>query len=367
MDIRETDEFKSGDFHIVTCPVCRNETLDNYWICAHCGWEYDGTHDEDARSAANGMSIRQYRAIYPEKVKAQTGSETSAVQESILELLESPELRTYLLANPERLRPTDYASIIAGAPIDLVKKKALLLRLARVCGNAVDAYITAVDDALAALFEKDGTQGVLSLILRNGNSFENIDDFFFDGPYYAATVEAAQKAIRQYQEELDYDNPKCLYWEIKLLRKDAPTGYCDFLLPAYTYIADRNGEIQYFQKGRTSPLSTAFGEYVVDLNLPVPYRPGDILEIDCSPYTGGPRYCRLTEVGDDCCGIWCVYPDADGRLGCGALKHGHYFASAYSLPQYLSPLYRAKVYTGKLPKEYAILHTTEETWTFSDI
>lgn len=64
MNIRDTVEYKSGDFHIVTCPICGNETLDMYWICECCGWEYDYTADEDEKSSSNGMTIREYRAEY---------------------------------------------------------------------------------------------------------------------------------------------------------------------------------------------------------------------------------------------------------------------------------------------------------------
>ena len=115
----------------------------------------------------------------------------------------------------------------------------------------------------------------------------------------------------------------------------------------YIYIAEPNGEIQYFlhnygRRGKTkyyTRAEEAFGERSADLNLPVPYRPGDILKIDCSPYTDGVHYCILTEVGDDCCGVRCMYPVFDGRIGHGALKHGNYLSeSACGIKQYLSPL-----------------------------
>ena len=57
----------------------------------------------------------------------------------------------------------------------------------------------------------------------------------------------------------------------------------------------------------------AFGGNSVHLNLPVPYRPGDILEVSCDPYVSEPHYCILTEVGDDCCGVQCLYPGAEAR------------------------------------------------------
>ena len=64
MNLRETAEYKEHGFKIVTCPVCGNETLDMYWICEHCGWEYDNTRSEDEYSAANSNTIKEYREKY---------------------------------------------------------------------------------------------------------------------------------------------------------------------------------------------------------------------------------------------------------------------------------------------------------------
>ena len=64
MNIPDTVEYKSGYFHIVTCPICGNETLDMYWICECCSWEYDYTADEDEKSSSNWMTIREYRSEY---------------------------------------------------------------------------------------------------------------------------------------------------------------------------------------------------------------------------------------------------------------------------------------------------------------
>ena len=80
-----------------------------------------------------------------------------------------------------------------------------------------------------------------------------------------------------------------------------------------------------------------------DLNLPVPYQPGDVLVIDCRPYAPGAFYCRLKEVGDDCCGIQCEYVNSEGEIETGALKHGDYFFNHREVYQYLSPLYKAKI------------------------
>ena len=64
-DLKNTPEYRSGMFRIVTCPVCGYPTLDMYWICEHCGWKYDiELQTEDAESPCNGMSLRAYRELY---------------------------------------------------------------------------------------------------------------------------------------------------------------------------------------------------------------------------------------------------------------------------------------------------------------
>ena len=97
------------------------------------------------------------------------------------------------------------------------------------------------------------------------------------------------------------------------------------------------------------------------MNLPVPYRPGDILEVGCAPYVSEPHYCILTEVGNDCCGVQCLYPGENGRIEFGALKHGHYFFSCYYASRYISPLYGTMVYAGELPRECEFMgHLSEK-------
>ena len=64
-DLKSTPEYRSGMFRIITCPVCGHPTLDMYWICEHCGWEYDiELQTEDEESPCNGMSLRAYRELY---------------------------------------------------------------------------------------------------------------------------------------------------------------------------------------------------------------------------------------------------------------------------------------------------------------
>ena len=60
-NLRETVEYKEFDYSVITCPVCGKETLNNHYICPHCGWEYDGITDKDTYSPANTTTIRAYK------------------------------------------------------------------------------------------------------------------------------------------------------------------------------------------------------------------------------------------------------------------------------------------------------------------
>lgn len=64
-DLRATREYREMGFQIVNCPVCGKETLDSHWICRHCGWEYDGTTEENDYSSCNKAAIADYRKKNP--------------------------------------------------------------------------------------------------------------------------------------------------------------------------------------------------------------------------------------------------------------------------------------------------------------
>ena len=44
-DLRSTPDYATGLYSIVRCPVCGEETMDFFWVCENCYWEYDGTTD----------------------------------------------------------------------------------------------------------------------------------------------------------------------------------------------------------------------------------------------------------------------------------------------------------------------------------
>ena len=60
-DLRTTREYRELGFKIVNCPVCGKETLDDFFICPNCGWEYDGITEETVFSSCNRATVTDYR------------------------------------------------------------------------------------------------------------------------------------------------------------------------------------------------------------------------------------------------------------------------------------------------------------------
>lgn len=60
-NLRETVEYREFGYSVITCPICGKETLNNHYICPHCGWEYDGVTDESTYSPVNTMTIKEYK------------------------------------------------------------------------------------------------------------------------------------------------------------------------------------------------------------------------------------------------------------------------------------------------------------------
>lgn len=93
-----------------------------------------------------------------------------------------------------------------------------------------------------------------------------------------------------------------------------------------------------------------------DDNLPVPFKAGDIIEIQDMPFVRK-RHALILDVGDnwDCCSVWQAYIDKTGKICTNALKHGDIFDSWYST----SPLYSAKTFDGVLEGEEDSLYTIQ--------
>lgn len=128
------------------------------------------------------------------------------LKKEILSLLESPELRGYLMAPPEKLNCATYAKIICGAPVSLCRKRELLLRLKAEASEEerhdVEEMLSALDTAQKSLVsaELPGIQFIVELI---GHNEEDRSVDTLDGPFPVRSLAEAQQSIRAYRAEYD--------------------------------------------------------------------------------------------------------------------------------------------------------------------
>ena len=95
-------------------------------------------------------------------------------------------------------------------------------------------------------------------------------------------------------------------------------------------------------------------KFSCDLDLPTPFRVGDIVTIDCRPIQPI-RHVLILEVGDhrDCCLPQGLYVRKDKKLDTGAIKHNSIFKDTHwtvSRPE-IPALYCAEKYEGVLLEE----------------
>lgn len=279
----------------------------------------------------------------------------------IINLIDSVCMRNYLLENQAELGTYHYLDIIAGAPVSLNRKQELLVALENVAQNnrekkEIAEHLNLLEDALNKLYSFSPDKSVLIIVNIYYDSDSGQPVYTHDEFFPAVSYRGAQLTIQRYNDECELEPGEIppWYWKLELyqIQEDGTTQ------PDYTYICSLDGEVQYFyccgdKTRRRTRWDQPFGSSSPNLNLPVPYQPGDILYVDCRPYTQ-PAYCLIMKVGNDCCGIQCLYRRGH-TISAGAFKHGHYSEDADGEEQYLSPLYRAELYEEELPPEYAFM------------
>ena len=279
------------------------------------------------------------------------------VQEKIISLLHSsPELCDFLLASPEKLQTADYANIIAGAPISLWTKRELLGELEASLTDSGDAefvhrYVTCLDAALQSMTRPAGE----TLIAAEFCGADNVGEYT-DGPYYTHFWDAFAEILRTARAE-DEDDWQIQYWRIKQYDLKAIDSFQWYGSEDYTFLADPHGEIQYFIHGQNADetpygqAEAAFGRTSDRLSLPVPYQPGDILEVDRRPYQFGPVYgIMLTTDSPGCAAQYLYQPRSDEIRIAPLEKVGDYYPYDF-LPSYLATVYHVKRYSGELPED----------------
>jgi hypothetical protein len=202
-------------------------------------------------------------------------------------------------------------------------------------------------------------EDALNLLVVDG--IFTIDQGYFSDRSLDTESGGLETLCEQYADVVDFIKKDMEYCEVKAddliwydvtkWTKDENGKYkeqCD-----YVFI---NGELVYIDldSGFYSDYMKHISFYMSsNLNLPVPFKPGDIVEVDEYPY--GPQYRMLIiMVGDnwDCCCVQGIARNKDGLWDLGAVKHG--MVGLQNYPQ-LSPLYTIKTYHGEYTEDEKIL------------
>lgn len=257
--------------------------------------------------------------------------------------LPSEEMRAYLKTQPI-LPETTIRELIAGAPVPLEEK-------ARWAWGA-DKQL--VDRALAELTARPGELFTLEDALYDEEAKEARN--WFNAPFLRF-----EKILAHIRAELAEDVGDVGEWRDSQwyeVQKWASNGDGELVsVCTYWLLGD---QVTYFKlkdwwKGCRAEIP--FNSYCPEPNLPVPFRPGDILTLDCRPFAPV-KHALLLEVGDnrDCCCLQALCRDE--KSGCwitGAVKHRSLFSGPYVDPLY-TPMYRLARFTGELPpKEQPLL------------
>lgn len=240
-------------------------------------------------------------------------------------------------------------------PVDEEKQiSAYLLRKLLIERRTAKEHADAIRRALDALKLKPG-----EILCKREHWFDEdiMEEEYGYGVLFQTMEAAADYMRRELEYELDGDEPDddvCPGWTE--LEKWAP-GENGMMENPYTFYLF-NDKVVYFTENRLwrdglswLPESRVYAGGDLDLNLSVPFRPGDIVEVNCLPFVPVRRV-LLLEIGDDCCGVTCLYHAEDGRWKTGALKHG-LFTDTFNF--HISPLYRITSFSGILPPEERLL------------
>ena len=244
----------------------------------------------------------------------------------------STQMQKYLLT--QELSDEDVFNLIVGSPVDFSKKLEVIQKgfksiYPEMCKEYEQAYNYWIAD------------------LKN-DEIISIEEVWYDLDVYEeqraglrlfSSPTSALNYIREICKEEQAPEQKYNYgwFEINKWKIDRDNAYKN----TYTYYA-ANDEIWFFSNKQTDRSSQQIFSNSTNLNLPIPFNKGDIIDIDCWPFAYKKRAIIIDDINNkDCCGVWIAYINEHGKLDDCALKHSGMFEGLYGCR--LSPLYKLKL------------------------
>lgn len=266
------------------------------------------------------------------------------VQDKIIDrCIQSEEMRNYL--KKQELSVFTLTDIIAGSPLNLRKK--------------LELYDLIGDNGYTNSFRQETEKALAELTLDEGDVL-CLEEWWYDndilgekasftGPF--TTLHATLGYIKESftDEELD-DGEAC--WSI--LEKWVPGNEHGKMDNTYTYYLIKDEVVYFTSDDNINNSFSGFHGYVdsMNLSLPIPFKPGDIVILDSLPFVPI-RLAILLEVNNsDCCGVQILYRHGDGLWRTGALNHGAGWKDTWPM---LSSLYRLSLYQNELNETDKVL------------
>lgn len=271
-------------------------------------------------------------------------SDKNAIIKNIInEVFSSSDMRSYLCERVSVLHKHQIIDMIAEAStISLQRKQELFDELAET-ENLRAEIATEPDNAeLIKEFSYEAYAKKTRKSLNQLYEVSSSDIFLLNTYKWECGYSNLKEAVPfiSYQKSLEY------------IQENYPDDYCDEyrvwhslgkwhtdnegnLTEKLWYVIVK-GNVLYYAKSR------GFDVYPEgNLNLPVPFKAGDIITVQDIPFYEK-RYALILDIGDniDCCCVQILYIDIDGLVQVNALKHGHILDIPSSVAT--SPLYSAE-------------------------
>lgn len=267
-------------------------------------------------------------------------------------LFPSREMADYLAGR--ELSVYTLIETINGAPVPLREKLDIFRSLAGQYGEPFATLSGEADAALQALITKPGE----FFYVKNCWPDYEQRDVDVDGMEPYPDLDKALDGIQRFLE-IEECVEDSVYWF--LLEKWTLNGEGQYFRP-YTYtVADE--EVLFYNKENEGYLF----DQSTNLNLPIPFHPGDLVRLDCAPFAFGRTNTVILEVGGNCgcCCVRAMFRQENGNWSEGALKHSHVFPNGYF--PLLSPLYRlSRVQRENLAEDEKILEEVSQFVAGSD-
>lgn len=266
------------------------------------------------------------------------------VQDKIIDrCIQSEEMRNYL--KKQELSVFTLTDITAGSPLNLRKK--------------LELYDLIGDNGYTNSFRQETEKALAELTLDEGDVL-CLEEWWYDndilgekasftGPF--TTLHAALGYIKESFTDEEWDDDEAC-WSI--LEKWVPGNEHGKMDNTYTYYLIKDEVVYFTSDDNINNSFSGFHGYVdsMNLSLPIPFKPGDIVILDSLPFVPI-RLAILLEVNNsDCCGVQILYRHGDGLWRTGALKHGAGWKDTWPM---LSSLYRLSLYQAELNEKDKIL------------